>query len=491
MIERRWHSLPGKVPKLLLAALALALGGLLGVIVASPALDSLGAPASRLTTWLLPLAGVGLILALTVRDPLAGLLLAVLLAPYSKHIPLDFSLGSGIPDLSLSRLMAGFLLLWLLVQSVRGERRLARPRWAEVAFAVFLVALLLSVPESQYDRVFALQSIMDAYLIPVVFFYLARQLVRNGRDLDRYTGVLLLAGASFAFLVIREQVTGQVLLHSREAERYSQSFQKVISLMGNAAPMGLSTAMALPPGLVLLASLFRRPATTTGLRLLRVLVPAGLAFVALGVYMTYNRGSWLGVVITVAVFLALRPHTRRFLLPLLLVAAVLAGVFWQDVVNSSAVNERLLQGASLDYRGTVARLALDMVKDDPLFGLGYYNFGPIAKQRYGWDPTPLFGIYPPAHNSYMFVLVSGGLLALLPYLAWFALLGWHVARRYAALARGAITTATAGRRDALAAAAALLLMYVIGSGAFDNVEATHMNLIFAATMGALLGGARE
>ena len=160
------------------------------------------------------------------------------------------------------------------------------------------------------------------------------------------------------------------------------------------------------------------------------MLPVALAFIVVGVYMTYNRASWLGVAITLLVMATLRPWQRRLLLPALLVLAIVALVFWQSVVSSPAVSERLLEGQSLGYRSTVARLALDMVRDDPLFGLGYYNFGPIAKQRYGWDPAPLFGIYPPAHNSLMFILVSGGLLALLPYVAWFGMVAWQGARRY-------------------------------------------------------------
>jgi O-antigen ligase len=206
-----------------------------------------------------------------------------------------------------------------------------------------------------------------------------------------------------------------------------------------------------------------------------------LATCALGVYMTYNRASWLGAVVTLLVFLVLRPRMRRLLLPLLVLAAVLAVVFWQSVVSSPAVTERLLEDESVGYRTTVLRLALDMARDDPLFGLGYNNFGAIARRDYGWDPNSLFGIDPPAHNSYTFLLVSGGLVTLLPYLAWLGLLGWQGVRRYREKAAPAWT------RDALAAGAAALLTYVLASGTFDNVHHVAMNLIFYAVIGGIWG----
>ncbi len=467
------------------ALLALGLGALIGLATVTPLLDRLGAPTDRLTEWLLPVAGISFLMVVSVRSPLAGLLLAILLAPYSRFIPLDLDLGSGIPALSLPRLMAGFLLLLLLYQAVRGQRRLRPLSWSDLAFVVFLTALALSIAESQYDPTFAFQSLLDAYVLPFVYLYLARQIVRNLGDLRWYSAMLVLAGVSFALLVIREQLTGEVLFYGREALRYSASFQKVISLMGNAAPMGVSTAMTLPLGLALLATVYSSAAPSRGRTLARVVLPVALGVIVLGVYMTYNRASWLGVVITLLVMATLRPRLRRLLLPVLLVLAIAALIFWQSVINSPAVNERLLEDQSIGYRSTVARLALDMVRDDPIFGLGYYNFGPIAKQRYGWDPAPLFGIYPPAHNSLMFILVSGGLLALLPYLAWFVMITWQGARRYLAAAGQEET------RDVLAAGASLMLLYFAASATFDNVEAVKMNLIFWATIGAIWGGVQK
>ncbi len=486
MSQTRFPSALRSLPTPVAALLALALGALIGLAAVTPLLGGLGAPTDRLVEWLLPLAGISMLMVLSVHSPLAGLLSTLLLAPYSRFIPLDLDFGAGIPALSLTRLMAGCLVLLLLYQAARGQRRLRPLAWSDLAFVVFLVVLGLSVAESQYDTIFAMQSLLDAYVLPFIYLYLARQIVRNLGDLRWFSATLLLAGVGFAFLIIREQLTGEVLLYGREAARYSRSFQKVISLMGNAAPMGVSTAMTLPLGLALLAWAFGSSAAPSrGRALARVVLPIALAFVALGVYMTYNRASWLGMAITLLVMGALRPRLRRLLLPVLLVLVILALVFWQSLVDSPAVTERLLEDQSIDYRSTVAQLALDMVSEDPLLGLGYYNFGPIAKQRYGWDPAPLIGIYPPAHNSLMFILVSGGLLALLPYVAWFGMVAWQGARRF---------LASAGRdetRDVLAAGAALLLLYFVASATFDNVEAVKMNLIFWTAIGAIWGGTQR
>ena len=85
-----------------------------------------------------------------------------------------------------------------------------------------------------------------------------------------------------------------------------------------------------------------------------------------------------------------------------------------------------------------------------------------------------------AHNSYTFLLVSGGLVALLPYLAWMALLAWQGVQRFRSATSPFI-------RDALAAGAAVALTYFLASATFDNLNYLAMNLIFYAIIGGIWG----
>jgi O-antigen ligase len=257
--------------------------------------------------------------------------------------------------------------------------------------------------------------------------------------------------------------------------------------MGNAAPMGLSTALTLPLGLVLTSQILFTPSAGGRWRLAQVLVVLGVALVAIGAYMTYNRASWLAIVITVVLLALLRPRMRRMLLPVFAGALLLAVIFWPAITQSAVFSERLLEDNSLGYRTTALNLALTMVRHDPLFGVGYYNFGSIAKEVYGWDPFKLFGIYPPAHNSYSFLLVSGGLLVLLPYLAWIILLAWGGIKRYRVLGKLPPSLERGQAQDALAAGMAMLLSYAVASATFDNGDHFIMNVIVYMAIGAIWG----
>ncbi|MCB0004042.1 MAG: hypothetical protein KDH86_15970, partial [Anaerolineae bacterium] len=293
------HSPLDRLPAWLLALLALALGGLLALALMTTASGQVGLADSRLTDIVLPLAAAGCLIALSLYSPLAGFLAWIALAPYSQHLALDLRLGAGIPDLSLSRMLAGFLLLLVITQAALGKRKLRPLAWSDLAYALFLFGLLFSVPQTVYGKLEGVQTILDAYIVPFIALFIARQVVRNQRDLRWLTVVLMASAVAFSLLIIREQLTGEVLLYSREAARYSRSFQKVISLMGNAAPIGVSTAMAIPLGLTMLAqSLQAGSPATPARRAGQLVLAAALAICALGVYMTYNRASWLAVAVT-------------------------------------------------------------------------------------------------------------------------------------------------------------------------------------------------
>lgn len=469
------------------ALLAVVLGGLVGYLVAAPAAGLTDSRAiAQLSALALPLATVAFLVALSLYRPLAAMLLWLLLAPYSRHIPLDIALGAGVPDLSLTRLMAGWLLLLLIAQAARGQRRLGRLAPADLVYIAFVLALFLSAPSSRWGSVVAFQAVFDAYVVPFIAFYLARQLVRNLADLRWVALALLLMGMGFAVLIIREQITGEVLFYAKQSLRYSASFRKVISLMGNAAPMGVSTALTLPLAVMLLVQVIQAPTRSVLWKQAAILaLAAAIALVAVGVFMTYNRASWLGMVLTVLVFVVLRPGARRVFLPVLLVGVVLAALSWQTVVNSPAVTERLLEENSVDYRTEALTLGLDMVRRQPLFGVGYTNFGFVAAERYGWDPAPRLDTVGAAHNSFLFVLVSAGLVALVPYLAWILLLAREGVRRWLHLSRAPAAAAVTGSLDALAAGAALFLTYFLASATFDNAQTYIMNLIFYVGIGAI------
>lgn len=467
------------------ALAALAAGGLLGWLTVAPRLEG-PRLAALLGGYVLSASFAAFLIALSLHRPAAAVALWLLAMPYSRYAGLDFSFGAGVPDVTVTRWFVAWLVLLLVVQAARGRRRLERLTAADGAYLLFAIAMFVSAPRSHWGAATALQAVFDVYLVPFLALYAVRQAVADRRELRLIALAFLAMGMGLAFLVIREQVTGEVLFYAKQSLPYSRSFRKVVSLMGNAAPMGVSTALtlALPLMLIVWAYRARRWAALA-------LLVVGLGFVAVGAFMTYNRATWLGILVTVVAFLALRPAARRLLLPPLAAAGILLAVFWTSVVNSPVVTERLLEDRSVDYRATAAELSLAIARQEPLLGVGFSNFGVEAARRYGWDPAARLDQWGAAHNSFLYVLVSGGLLAFLPYVAWIGLLAWGWLQRWR---RGLAEPDVAARDhhlDALAAALAMFLTYFLASATFDNAETPIMNLIFFVGWGAVWGATRS
>ena len=170
-------------------------------------------------------------------------------------------------------------------------------------------------------------------------------------------------------------------------------------------------------------------------------------------------GAWFGVLHWIVT-----PENKR---RLLIGAAVLVAM----VLSQSAVRDRLMERNqrevqndgmsrnSADVRLLVLRMIGKGVSESPLFGVGYAQFQPFSTN----DPeiyASTGGAGYGTHNTYLEVLVEGGLFALVPFLLHFVQYG-----RGLRLAWRAIVD----RRDLAVAAAIAALPVVVVSGALTNV----------------------
>ena len=470
-----------RLPAWLLALLALALGGLLALALMTTPPGQVGLADSRLTDIVLPLAAAGCLIALSLYSPLAGFLAWIALAPYSQHLALDLRLGAGIPDLSLSRMLAGFLLLLVITQAALGKRTLRPLAWSDLAYALFLFGLLFSVPQTVYGKLEGVQTILDAYIVPFIALFIARQVVRNQRDLRWLTVVLMASAVAFSLLIIREQLTGEVLLYSRGGPLQPQ-------LPKGHQPDGQRRAHrrqhrdgdsagpdAAGPELAGRRAGHRRAAagaTDAGGRAghLRVgrlhdLQPGELAG-GCG-----DAGGVAGAAATDA-------------------AHVVAGVAAGGRAGRHFLAERRQQpgGHRTAAGGRLSRLSHDSAATGAGYGRGQSGVR-TGLQQFRLDRAPQLRMEPqPAvrHRS-----AGPQLLHLFPGLrragGAAALPRVDGAAGLAGISPLSVVARPALDRDALAAGAAVFLTYFLASGTFDNLNHLAMNLIFYAVIGSIWG----
>jgi O-antigen ligase len=209
-----------------------------------------------------------------------------------------------------------------------------------------------------------------------------------------------------------------------------------------------------------------------------LLLPAALSLAGLATL------SKMGVIVLAAAWISViwkvtAPRNRRLIVGgvalLAFLAASQSGV--RDRVLARVLRPELqldgIERTSTDVRILILRSAWAALAEQPLVGVGYYNFEPYSRN----DPeirASTSGVGYGTHNTYLEILVEGGLLAFVPFLLHF--LNYA---RYCGLAWEAI----AKRRDSLVAAAVAGFIVVMISAAVANVL---LHYLFWATCGVTL-----
>lgn len=449
-----------------LAALTTLAGGLwLGRALMSPEWTQ--------AVTLVGLAAAGLLVLLA---PGIGLLAWVLLAPYAPHIYLRLDFGSGIPNLDLGRL-ATLLLLYLLVARAIWRPADADPPWqpaklgwTEAFMAASTVVMGLSVFSGAGGVISGLQNVFDFVAMPYLVYLFARTWLRGARGMAGMVGVVALAGALMGFITAREQLTGEAVFSPFfYTLEYEQNIRLVMSLFGHPSTIAMALAISVP---VLIYGI-RFPFAPK----MRLWLGLALATTLAGVLFAYMRAGWLGALLGLLVPALLNRELRRAFLPLtplLLLVVVLAVFFGVDL---ETVQGRLTSEAPITYRFTAWQIAWELFKSSPVLGIGWNQFGRAAATQFGWNPHIKLSDLPSPHNTYLNVLVTGGVLGLLPYLGVLIsiiLAGWRYWRRRIG-------------RETVAVLWATTLAYMAIIASFDAFNAQYANMLYFLIIGTLVG----
>ena len=447
-----------------LALAVLPLGWALGVALTSDSWERVVA----IVGWL---AQIGAILV----DPLGGLLLWLVVSPFAPFVHLNLSLGAGIPDLGLDRIAAGFFCVVLLADVARRRRRLASITLVDGTVLLFAFALTLSSRMALLGTFRAIQNIFNSYLIPILVYFLAKNLVRDRQAMRRVLAALGIVAGYLVILVVHEHITGdEIFVIYGRVSSYTENLKRINSLLQNPAYIALALNMVLP---FVLRAAFRSSDTVARWGY-------GLAtLVLLGTIVSlYNRAGWLGALLVIVVSATHYPRLRRGLLLAVVVLVPLVALSWPLISNSVLVSERLTYDLSVGYRLNAMDVGLQLVSRQPLFGIGFGSFStlvltqeliPRASQNY-WVPT--------THNTYVDILVSSGLSGLVPYAATFLALAWQSWRLY----RRARLDPTIDR-SILLALWCVLLVFTVTCATLDVVAAPFCSMVFWLIVGAVLG----
>jgi len=349
-------------------------------------------------------SGLAVYIAVAIIDARHALFFWIATAPFSRFVYLDLELGKGIPNLTLSRVMTGVLLLLLLAQLAARRRKLVRFTWTDAFLLAFCAALSLSLPATQLDSKTAIQTFFDMILVPAILYFLARNFITGYDDLKSVMYTLLIIGVYMGFLATWEQLTGQTWFYPEDRSvYYTRHIRRVVSLLGNPAYIALVLNMGVPFVWYLFLKAKRH----------RLLLLACVGLMMAGIFFCMNRAGWVGLLCALIMMALFVKGFWRILLLLLLLGAIVAGIYWAVIVSSPAVQERLTASGPISFRQEAWRIGILMAKDNPIFGVGFENYYQFYRQYGRWDIN--LRAAPSPHNTFLWVLLTGGIVALIPF----------------------------------------------------------------------------
>ena len=337
---------------------------------------------------LVPFGLFGMLLVL--EYPVTGVYAAVFLAPLISF--------SSMP-------LAGiciWTMLSLIIKSITDENFKWKREGVGAALILFLAVLLVSCVFS-----FSMKSSLKVwmmYLVFVSFYFVIINTIKTREQLYGLLRLFVISGALVALYGVMQYVFGWTTTNAWiDEEMFEDETMRVFSTLANPNVLGEYLLLVIPVSAVF----FLKDKANTLSKWIYLGI-TGLLFLCL--ILTQSRGCWLGFMVSVVLFITFYEGRWWALVPLVL--CIIPFVIPQTIV------ERLSSIGNMDDSSTSYRVYIWM---GALGMLRHYLAGGIGMGEAAFNEVyPFFSynaiIAPHSHNTFLQLLVEGGI----PTLAVFA-----------------------------------------------------------------------
>jgi len=315
-----------------------------------------------------------------------------------------------LPDLFLDRLMMIWLTGVFMVKFAVERKPFRGPFKLDGLLALFGAYVLTRIFLQGMDffNPWAMST-----LIPYGAYFFAKNIVTDYRRIKILLLVLLLLVTYYDITAIAEKFGINWMIWPKEILAEKRAFiGRSVGPFRQAPLFGTIIGMLLPVHLYFIA--------TARNQALKILLLLGLGVGFAGLYFTYTRGSWLAGIMAMGVAASLNPREYlRPLVPVLIVVPIVAVVFL-GLGDDQFMKKRVEEEGTLGSRFGTAATALRIFKDNPFFGVGYFQF---RKARVNYiEPVEVPGLgtvrfsqfrHNNIHDIYLGPLAENGLFGAL------------------------------------------------------------------------------
>jgi len=360
--------------------------------------------------------------------------LAVIFVLYSNGAALAVQ-SYGVPKFAA----AGFTLILAipLFNSLILRRERLRIDWVLSMMLVFLLALLASSLAAK-DHAIAADRIATFALEGLVLYLLIVNVVRTQTTLKRVIWVMLIVGGLLGALSLYQAVTGSYEqqfgglaqrnlrfeieeLGGPKALKAGQVAPPIRRVERAEGPIGDPNIFALIMVVLLPLAFFRYRGESS--RLLRWAALGAAGLILAGVLLTYSRGAFVALVLTVVIMTIMRyfkfSHVVMAVAALALLVVLINPAYYKRVGTIAAAKSlfssetTVRADSAIRGRTTEMLAALLTFVDHPILGVGPGQYSPFYSMEYQTQPGIAFKqLDRPrrAHNLYLELAAETGLI---------------------------------------------------------------------------------
>jgi hypothetical protein len=323
----------------------------------------------------------------------------------------NLELGAKIPDIKFDQLIPIFILARIFMKRQDMKKVIGIGR-IEVLMVLFSCAVILSIMVTSMGTRQNIRVYNDAFVFPFITFFIAKNLLNKDEDIVNFCDVIIIMGIVCGILAIYEFVSFEDALPTGQALIKTDLFVRANGPFSDPEPLGIIL------GTVFFGALFRRYATKD-----RGIIKGGVDLTAMflstaGIYCTLFRGIWLAFIL--AIFLQGLVRTRRpvllALLALVTTLVILGSSMWKDIESSDMYESRLGRTNTMYSRIGAWKGGLEMFLDNPILGVGYFNFQEVFENNYSWITVEGVPAVPRPHNLFISVLAETGMIGIIIFL---------------------------------------------------------------------------
>jgi O-antigen ligase len=267
----------------------------------------------------------------------------------------------------------------------------------------------------------ALWRLTMSFLVPAGLYWIARQSPLPQREWKSWLAGISLLGIYLAFTACAEITHQWSLVFPRYISDPTLGihFGRARGPDLNSASLGVYLTACLWSAWILRP--YARP-------FLQIVLLAAIPLMALGVFFTYTRSTWIGLIASGAVVATLQVP-RRLRWPAFTMAGLIGGAVlatsWSNVVDLEREGTGLESHHSIDQRESFAYVSWQMFNDNPLFGVGFGRFYDrklpyLSDRSQDFELESLRPLHH--HNTLLSLLTETGIIGLAAFVG--LLIGW-------------------------------------------------------------------